>query len=164
MSYGLKKEDDPILRQKALPVEEEEEAMEHAREVAEEMSRVRQENNGIGLAAPQIGEPLRIINAVLRGREYTIINPYIKHRKGAVKVQESCLSLGNKVYEVKRPQRLTLYGEDIHGRPLKFRCRDVHETSVVEHEVDHLDGILIDEKGTYCGTRAMDEKEKVAFG
>jgi len=160
----LIKDPDPTLRQKALPVEEEEEAMEHAREVAEEMSRVRQEHNGVGLAAPQVGELLRIITVMLRGREHTIINPHIKHRKGSIKVHESCLSLGNKVYEVKRPQRLTLYGEDIHGRPLKFRCRDVHETSVVEHEVDHLDGILIDEKGTYRGKTTAEEKGKVAFG
>ncbi len=153
----LRKIPDPILRQKCV----------HATtkldlsNITEEMSRVRQESGGIGLAAPQIGHSVRIINIVFRGKEYTIFNPYIKHRKGAVYMLEGCLSVPDAIYRVKRPMTLTLFGEDIHGKPIKLKCKTYEESSVAEHECDHLDGILIDEKGVYFSpTKSGVDKEK----
>ncbi len=74
-----------ILRQKAHAVTPEMMIQVRILEiVAEELSRVRQENNAAGIAAPQIGEPIRMINFVYRGLEHTIINPVIKHKKGSV--------------------------------------------------------------------------------
>jgi peptide deformylase len=157
----LRKLPDPILRKKAVPVTTKLDLS----SITEEMSRVRQENGGIGLAAPQIGQSIRIINIVYRGKEYTIFNPYIKHKKGAVKMFEGCLSVPD-IYRVTRPQTLTLFGEDAHGRPIKLKCKTYEEAAVAEHEVDHLDGILIDKKGEFCSHKAdyYEEKGKLTFG
>lgn len=160
----LVKVPNPVLRQKATPVTTKLDFT----HITEEMSRVRQESGGIGLAAPQIGHSVRIINIVFRGKEYTIFNPYIQHKKGAIKMFEGCLSVPDAIYRVKRPQTLTLFGEDAHGRPIKLKCKTPEEASVAEHEVDHLDGILIDKKGEYCSPTATGmaklEKGKLAFG
>jgi len=130
--------------------------------IFEELSRIRQENYGAGIAAPQIGELLRIINFIYKGREVTIINPIIRHKKGAVVVEEGCLSIPNLVYAVKRPESLTLFGEDVHGEHMKLKC-DVYHAHTVEHEVDHLNGILIDVKGKFIGTKEERKVDKLAW-
>ena len=158
----LKKVPDPILRKKAVPVT----TMLDLSSITEEMSRVRQESGGIGLAAPQIGHSIRIINIVFRGKEYTIFNPYIQHKKGAIKMFEGCLSVPDGIYQVTRPQTLTLFGTDAHGKPIKLKCKYPEESATAEHEVDHLDGILIDKKGTFISVKAeaSEDKGRLAFG
>ena len=150
----------PILRQKAKEVNPTSVNLTH---LVDEMSRIRQENGGEGIAAPQLGESLRIINFMFRGREYTVFNPYIKNKKGAVQIVEGCLSIPDNIYSVKRPQALRLFGEDIHGNPIKLKA-DVYEAHPIEHEVDHLDGILIDKKGKLVGKKEVILKPKLAFG
>jgi peptide deformylase len=130
--------------------------------VVEELSRIRQEKGGAGISAPQIGLLLRIINFVYKGREVTVVNPVIKHRKGAVLVDEGCLSIPDFIYSVKRPASLTVFGEDVHGKPVKYKC-DIQHAHTVEHEVDHLDGILIDKRGKVVGIKNEDEKGKLAW-
>ncbi|RLC61426.1 MAG: peptide deformylase [Chloroflexi bacterium] len=149
---------DPMLRKKAEPVD----SLLDITSIADELSRVRQENQGLGIAAPQIGKSLRIINFMYRGREYTIINPVIKNRKGAQWVVESCLSIPNKLYKVKRAKTLTLLGKDIHGKPIKLKFRE-DESPVAQHELDHLDGILIDERGIFYGNSEVEQHNKIAF-
>lgn len=151
----------PILRKRASEVSPTERLW--TSHLIDEMSRVRQEGGGIGIAAPQLGESLRIINIVFRGREYTIFNPIIKHKRGAVKILEGCLSVPD-IYRVTRPMSLTLTGEDMHGNPVKLKCRDVSECAVAEHEVNHLDGILIDKIGEYFSPKFSNAKDKLAFG
>jgi len=148
----------PILRKKAKSVD----SLLDITSIADELSRVRQENQGSGIAAPQIGESLRIINFVYRGREYTVVNPIIKNRKGAQQVVEGCLSIPNELYKVKRAQTLMLLGEDIHRKSLKLKCRE-DESPIIEHEIDHLNGVLIDEKGIFYGNKKVEERDKVAF-
>jgi len=148
----------PILRKKARPVD----STLDITSIADKLSRIRQENQGLGVAAPQIGESLRIINFVYRGREYTVVNPIIKNRKGVQQVVEGCLSIPNELYKVKRAQTLTLLGEDIHRKSLKLKCRE-DESPIIEHEIDHLNGILIDEKGIFYGNKKVEEHDKVAF-
>lgn len=153
----LRKIPDPILRKKSKPVD----TSLDLTHLFEEMSRIRQENYGIGIAAPQLGELLRIINFIYKGREVTVVNPVIKHKKGAVLVDEGCLSIPDFIYQVKRPTSLTLFGEDIHGEPIKFKC-DINHAHIVEHEVDHLNGILIDVRGKLVGTKET-EVDKLAW-
>ena len=114
----LRKIPDPILRKKSKPVDTDLDLT----PLFEEMSRVRQENYGEGIAAPQIGELLRVINFVYKGKEVTVVNPTIKHKKGAVMATEGCLSIPDFVYKVKRSESLTLFGEDTHGESVKFKC------------------------------------------
>jgi len=150
----------PILRQKAVPVTTKLDLT----TITSELSRIRQELGGAGLAAPQIGHSVRIINVVFRGREYTIFNPYIQHRKGATKILEGCLSIPGTIYQVTRPITLTLFGEDARGNPIKLKCKTFEESAVMEHEVDHLNGILIDKRGKYFSTTGIEKKDKLAFG
>jgi len=154
----LRKIPDPILRKKSKPVDTDLDLT----PLFEEMSRVRQENYGEGIAAPQIGELLRVINFVYKGKEVTVVNPEIKHKKGAVSVIEGCLSIPDFVYRVKRSESLTLFGEDTHGKPVKFKC-DMYHAHTVEHEIDHLNGILIDKKGTLVGTKNEGKVDKLAW-
>jgi len=154
----LRKIPDPILRKKSKPVN----TSLDLTHLFEEMSRIRQENNGAGIAAPQLGELLRIINFVYKGREVTVVNPVIKHKKGAVLIDEGCLSIPDFIYQVKRPTSLTLFGEDTHGEPVKFKC-DINHAYIVEHEVDHLNGILIDVKGKLVGTKEERKVDKLAW-
>ncbi len=130
----------------------------------EELSRIRQEKNGLGIAAPQVGVSVRIINFVFRGSEYVVFNPYIKNRKGATRIVESCLSIPENLYKVRRSTSLTLHGIDRDGKSVKFKAA-IAEAHLFEHEVDHLNGILIDVKGTFVGTySATKEETKLAFG
>ncbi len=132
-------------------------------EVVEELSRIRQENYGAGMAAPQIGVPIRMINIVYRGVEYTILNPTIRHKKGAHKYEESCLSVPDYMYEVQRPESVTLFGVLMHGTDIRLKCVD-EEVSLVCHEVDHLDGILIDKRGTVLREKEVEDKpDKLAW-
>ena len=154
----LRKIPDPILRKKSKPVDTNLDLT----PIFEEMSRVRQENYGAGIAAPQVGELLRIVNFVYKGGEVTILNPVIKHKKGAVLVDEGCLSIPDLIYRVKRPTSLTLFGEDTHGNPVKLKC-DINHAHTVEHEIDHLNGVLIDKKGTLIGTKEERKVDKLAW-
>jgi len=114
--------------------------------LAEELSRVLNEKQGQGLAAPQLGELVRVFVMKYRGKDLVVVNPTLKHKKGAWKVVERCFSIPEKWYEVKRPQSMTLFGTDLDGGGIKIKCDHIL-SSVVEHEVDHLSGILIDKKG-----------------
>ncbi len=129
----------------------------------EELSRIRQEKNGLGIAAPQVGESVRIINFVFRGREYVVFNPYITNKRGATRLVEGCLSIPGNLYKVRRSTSLTLHGIDKNGKSIKFKA-DITEAHLFEHEVDHLNGILIDIKGKFFGTHKPKEETKLAFG
>jgi peptide deformylase len=149
---------DPILKQKARSA-----TMEEAKAIADELSRVRQEENGLGIAAPQIGKSLRVINVVYRGKELTLINPAIKCKRGTFTVMEGCLSVPDYNYIVKRPEHCIAYGTDLQGNEVKLRC-ELTEASLLCHEVDHLDGILISKIGIKAELKVKKEPEdKVAF-
>lgn len=129
----------------------------------EELSRIRQEKNGIGIAAPQVGVSVRIINFVFRGREYVVFNPYITNKKGTTRIIEGCLSIPGNLYKVRRSTSLTLHGIDRNGKSVKFKA-DITEAHMLEHEIDHLEGILIDVKGKFVDTYTPKEGTKLAFG
>lgn len=148
----------PILRKKSKAVS----PTANLTPIVEELSRIRQENYAAGIAAPQIGELLRIINFIYKGREVTVVNPVIKHKKGAVWLEEGCLSIPDILYTVKRPESLTLLGEDIHRNSIKLKC-DVYHAHTVEHEVDHLNGVLIDVKGKPSGRKGYRKVGKLAW-
>jgi len=114
------------------------------------LSRTLNEKHGQGIAAPQLGELVRLFIIRYKGTELVVINPYVKHKKGAWQVVEGCLSIPDKWYEVKRPQSMTLFGTDLKGNEIKIKC-DEWLCSVVEHELDHLKGVMIDKKGKEVG-------------
>lgn len=105
--------------------------------------------NGIGLAAPQIGKSIRlcIINLEHMGLPpFALINPKITKKSWKkVEMEEGCLSIPGLFGIVKRPQKVTVEALNLKGEKNKF-VADGMLSRVVQHEVDHLDGILFTSK------------------
>ncbi len=99
--------------------------------------------NGVGLAAPQIGIPLRLAVAEVNKRVYYWINPEITSlSQEKIVSEEGCLSLPGEFFTILRSETVTLKYTNEKGIPKKLRATGFLAT-VVQHEIDHLDGILI---------------------
>lgn len=138
----VRKLGDPVLRAKALPVERFDDAL--ARETAR-MGELMHDALGIGLAATQLG----ILHRVLVYRAYAedpltvLVNPVIEWRSEELEAaEEGCLSLPGVHVEVERPARVRVSAVDEHGEPLQIEAEGL-SARVIQHEVDHLDGVLI---------------------
>lgn len=105
--------------------------------------------NGIGLAAPQIGKSLRvcIINLEHLGiNPFALVNPKIvKKSWKKIELEEGCLSIPRVFGIVKRPVKITVQAQNITGEKHTFEA-DGMVSRVIQHEVDHLDGILFTSK------------------
>lgn len=140
---------DPVLRQKAEPIAEIDETV---RAVARRMIELMHGEEGIGLAAPQVGLPWRMFVTIVpqpEGAEGTpsagqvFINPEIQVETGdLVSHEEGCLSLPEIRGEVRRPSSVTITALDERGRPFSF-CSGDFIARVWQHELDHLNGVLI---------------------
>ena len=108
-----------------------------------EMKVTMDQAKGVGLAAPQIGLSLRLAIAEADGVLYTLINPEITSlSQEKVLFEEGCLSLPGQYFSIVRSESLTLKYQDERGLPKKIRATGFLAI-VIQHEVDHLDGILI---------------------
>jgi len=130
---------DSILRQKARPVAGITPELE---QTIADMVETMYHQVGIGLAAPQVGIPLRLI-VIDDGKRGTraLINPSIAERGGAVTAEEGCLSLPGIFGEVERSEWVRVEATDGESRPVSFEARGML-ARVVQHEIDHLDGVL----------------------
>jgi peptide deformylase len=138
----VRKLGDPVLRARALPVERFDESL--AREV-ERMGVLMHDALGVGLAATQLG----VLHRVLVYRAYVddpltvLVNPVIEWRSDELETaEEGCLSLPGVHVEVERAARVRVTAQDEHGKQLELDA-DGLPARVIQHEVDHLDGILI---------------------
>ena len=103
----------------------------------------------VGIAAPQLGALVRIVAVDVTGHRRTrschgrlvLVNPEITARAGNVKLREGCLSIPDFTGNVRRPERVTVRAWSVDGEPLELHC-DAWEARVVQHELDHLDGLL----------------------
>lgn len=104
--------------------------------------------NGIGLAAPQVGLPLRFfVYDHDRNGPQTLINPQVVDAKGSVVAEERCLSVPFGML-VERFAQVTIQGFDLHEHEVILECRGLL-ARLMQHELDHLNGVLIaDKKGT----------------
>jgi peptide deformylase len=101
------------------------------------------EENGIGLAAPQVGHSFRLAVAEVDGKEYHWINPIITtHSEEKILFEEGCLSLPGEYFPIVRSQNVTLKYTNKKGLPKKLRASGLLAV-VIQHELDHLDGVLI---------------------
>lgn len=145
---------DPILREVAKPVEE---VTDELREIAEKMVSVMDEERGVGLAAPQVGVSLRLI--LLKSlvedfgedgpsdgpHDIAFINPVIVARKGYLTEEEGCLSLPEVKAKIRRSERVTVRAWDLDGKEHEIKSEGIIARAW-QHEIDHLDGILIVDK------------------
>lgn len=131
---------DPVLRMKAREVEEFDDDL--AR-LAERMTALMHEAQGVGLAATQVGVLRRVFVFVEEGEDRVVVNPVItKSSRSTEADEEGCLSLRDVLVPVERPSAVTIEGRDLSGEPVTFDLQ-LPAARVVQHEVDHLDGVLI---------------------
>lgn len=138
----------PVLLSKSQPVDKIDQEI---RDILDEMTDVMQFSNGVGLAAPQIGISKRLITVLLNGKLYQVINPQITWQKGSQKNIEGCLSLPNQSYEVKRSEEIIVEGISPDKKEVSLLINGLL-ACVFQHEIDHLDGILINASGTYVSS------------
>ncbi len=97
---------------------------------------------GVGLAAPQLGTPLRVIVIGMPEQEdIVLINPKIVRRSGERLVDEGCLSVPGYIGEIKRAEIVRVKGRDQNGKEVRIKAGELL-AQVLEHEIDHLNGVL----------------------
>lgn len=143
MALEIRTFGDPVLKSAATPVDNFDGAL--AR-LAGEMLATMYEYEGVGLAATQVGRLKRIFVAGLEDEEYAIVNPVIeRHSEETETDTEGCLSLPGVQVEVERPVSITVSGHEPGGETVQVDATGLF-ARIIQHEVDHLDGITILER------------------
>jgi peptide deformylase len=121
---------------------------EKGRQLARDLEETLDAGPGVGLAAPQIGEPYRVIlvdagrNPKREGQgRFILFNPRILSRSGRQKMREGCLSIPGYTGNVVRDLEVEVEGVTLAGETVRMTARE-YEAVVFQHEIDHLDGIL----------------------
>ncbi len=133
---------DPVLKSRASDVTEFGPELERE---AQEMIGIMRDALGVGLAATQLGVMRRLLvfQAGPDATPTTVANPQVEWLSGELATAtEGCLSLPGVVVDVERPLYARISGQDARGQPLKLEAAGL-EARVLQHEVDHLDGVLI---------------------
>ena len=140
MALEVKTFGDPVLKTRAARVKEFDEAL---LRLTEEMLVTMREREGVGLAANQVGRLRRVLVAGIEEDEYVLINPVIEARSDETEVlAEGCLSIPGIQVDVERPVAVTVSGQDAAGEEIRFEAEGLL-ARVFQHEIDHLDGVLI---------------------
>ena len=140
MAHDIRTFGDPVLKSRATPVKDFDESL---KSLAQDMMKTMRENEGVGLAANQIGRLKRIFVAAYEDEEYAIVNPVIEERSEASeKDVEGCLSIPETRVEVERSCAVTVSGKDPSGAPVRVHAEGLL-ARIFQHEIDHLDGVLI---------------------
>jgi len=130
---------EPVLRQKSKRVKNIDGSV---RKLAADMIETMHAASGVGLAAPQVGVPWRVIVIGMPGEEdFVLINPEVVRRSGERLVTEGCLSVPGYFGEIKRAQRVTVKGKDLSGKETRIKAEELL-AQALEHEIDHLNGVL----------------------
>lgn len=144
MTYEIIIYPHPLLRQKAKRVKTP--ISPQLLNLAHEMIKIMQKNQGIGLAAPQVGEGKRLIVAAFQNDPLILFNPEITKKSFKKEgSEEGCLSLPNIFGIVKRHRQITLQALSQAGSKININAEGLL-ARVIQHEIDHLDGILFIDK------------------
>jgi peptide deformylase len=163
---GILLEGDPRLRQKALKIRAVDDGL---RKLARDMHETMRVAKGVGLAGPQIGVMRRIIAVHVPegyGEEkqpevtLTLVNPEIVKSQGREVAAEACLSIPGWVGDVPRATRITVKAIDLSNREIRLKAEGIL-ARVLQHEVDHLDGILyVDRVEDRSTLRQVEDEEE----
>ncbi|OLZ09737.1 peptide deformylase [Sulfobacillus thermosulfidooxidans] len=129
---------DDVLRQIAKPVRK---VNKEIQSLLKEMAETMYAADGIGLAAPQVGISKRVVVADVGDGLIELVNPQILYREGVQSGYEGCLSIPDLVGEVERAEKIRVTGLDRHGHQIWLNCEGLL-ARCLQHEIDHLDGIL----------------------
>ena len=152
---------DPRLAQKAVPVEQFDEKL---AKLAADMAETMYAAPGVGLAATQVGKLIRMVVIDISDEKndlHVLINPVITARSEEIKeCEEGCLSLPGLYEKVKRPSFVTVKAQDLDGNFFEMKCDELMSVCV-QHELDHLDGIVfIDHLSQLKKSRAVTKLAK----
>ena len=148
----------PALRWKSKPIQE---INENLRQIVAEMFKLMYAAKGIGLAANQVGLPYRLFIMNLTGdpeekdEEIVFINPEILKRKGTTEGEEGCLSFPGMYGQVKRAAKVDIEAFDLNGECFEYSLDEL-AARAVQHECDHLDGVLFIDRMPETGRRELD--------
>lgn len=155
---------DKRLREKSKEVKEFDESL---HKLLDAMNPLMIETNGIGLAAIQVAHPIRalILNIPNEDGEQPpenlleIINPVMTHKSGETMYQEGCLSVPQFYEDVKRYETIVINYQDRHGNTKTLEA-DGLLSIAIQHEMDHLEGILFIDKLSYARRKKFEKEYK----
>lgn len=133
---------DPVLKKKAEPLHQ---FGPEEQKIFDDMIETMYAEDGVGLAAPQVGISKRILIAsptMAQGEEYVFVNPEIFETRGRELGLEGCLSLPGISGEIARAKIVRFRALDRKGRALEMEVKDFF-ARIIQHELDHLNGILL---------------------
>jgi peptide deformylase len=142
--YRIVELGDPVLRQKSSPVPEVNSGIQR---LLDNLADTLYAAKGVGLAAPQIGVAKRVIVVVCGEGLWEVVNPEIISMQGQEVAVEGCLSIPGVAGEVKRAAQVIVKGWDRSGQEIQIEA-DGMGARVLQHETDHLDGILFIDKAS----------------
>ncbi len=137
----------PVLTHRARPVEQIDDWL---KQVGRRMIELMEQHKGVGLAGPQVGLSLRLFVMAETGKAADariIINPVLDQQDGFEEAEEGCLSLPEIRGKITRYVKLRIQGLDISGQPIVLELEGF-PARIVQHETDHLDGVLIIDRMT----------------
>jgi peptide deformylase len=146
-----------VLRKKASPVEKIDEGV---RELICSMAETMRQAEGVGLAAPQVGDLRRIIVAEVPKEQtglVALVNPTILEAEGSCDSEEGCLSVPGISAKVARAAEVLVEGLTPEGEAIRKKCSGIL-ARVIQHEIDHLDGILFVDRLGFLGKAALSLK------
>jgi peptide deformylase len=137
---------DVALKMAARPVEQFDDDL---RDLVERMKRLMRDAHGIGLAANQVGVVQRLfVFTPSKDEVAAVVNPEIVERSDETDVvEEGCLSIQGVLVPIERPVRISVVGKDEQGEDVRYELEDIYARAA-QHEVDHLDGVLIIDRTT----------------
>lgn len=153
---------DPVLRQKSKRIKTFDGSI---HQLITDMIETMHAAPGVGLAAPQVGVPLRLIVIGLpEQEEICLINPQIVKRKGERIVNEGCLSVPGYMGQLTRSESVTVKGRDRTGKEVRIKADELL-AQVLEHEIDHINGVLyLDRLESMDNLRKVEPQEADAEG
>jgi peptide deformylase len=128
----------PVLRQRSAEVAEVDDDL---RSVIDQMFETMDASRGVGLAANQVGLARRVAVIDAEGQRFAMVNPVIVEAEGRATAEEGCLSIPDIYGDVTRAERVVLEALDREGKPFRLEAGGL-AARAIQHEIDHLDGIL----------------------
>lgn len=135
---------DPVLRAKAKPVAR---VTKRIAKLLKDMEETMYAADGVGLAAPQVGVSQRLIVVDVGDGPIHLVNPVLEEGEGAEVDREGCLSIPGVFGYVERYARVVVSGLDGNGKPIRVEGSGLLARAL-QHEIDHLDGVLFIDKAT----------------
>ena len=151
MAYEIRTFGDPVLKSKAAPVADIDGKA--VRLVDDMFAALYRSDNGLALAAPQIGVQKQVFVWDFGVEPTVVFNPEIVESDGEWVYEEGCLSIPGLYVEIVRPKQVLLRGVDLDGNPVEWEADEL-QARMFQHELDHLNGVLMFDRMTQEQRRA----------